>query len=57
MDINIIFGSMSTICILVMWRGSLIDAAKISYYETKLKNRGVDISHIENLGFIGLFKL
>lgn len=26
------------------------------YYSQKLKNRGVDISHVENIGIIGIFR-
>lgn len=37
-------------------RQGIINSFKIGYYETKLKNRGVDVSHIENIGIIGILK-
>jgi len=39
----------------LLWIG-LVKDFKIAYYEEKLKNRGVDISHIENIGLIDIFK-
>ena len=47
--ISLIFSALSL-------RKGMIDSYKISYYETKLKNRGVDISHIENIGLIEIIK-
>jgi hypothetical protein len=29
---------------------------KISYYETKLRNRGVDIDHVKNISFWEILK-
>lgn len=46
-DLLIITGFVIIICWAVV--GHLVDSFKISYYETKLKNRDVDISHIENI--------
>lgn len=42
--------------ILALRRG-MIDSFKVGYYETKLKNRGVDISHIEKMSFLDIFRL
>lgn len=33
-----------------------IASYKIGYYETKLKNRNVDISHVENIGLFEILK-
>ena len=30
---------------------------KCAYYETRLENRGIDIDHIKNISFIGMFKI
>lgn len=38
-------------------RKILINSFKIGYYEQKLKNRGGDISHMENIGLIEIIKL
>jgi hypothetical protein len=32
------------------------DTYKIGYYEQKLKNRGVDITHVENMSFMDIWK-
>jgi len=42
---------------LVALRKGVISSFKIAYYEEKLKNRNVDIRHIENIGLIDIFKL
>ena len=44
------------IVMLIMLRAKFIADFKISYYETKLKNRDVDISHIENITLKGIFR-
>ena len=41
---------------LINLRAGMISKFKISYYETKLKNRDVDISHIENITLTQIFK-
>jgi len=42
-------------CILYL-RESAINSYKIGYYEQKLKNKNVDISHVENINFRGVMK-
>lgn len=42
---------------LISLRFGLIKSFKISYYEQKLKNRSVDISHVKNIGLIEIIKL
>lgn len=42
---------------IVNLRSGMISSFKIGYYERKLKNRGEDISHIENIGLIGIWKI
>jgi hypothetical protein len=41
----------------VSFRYMLITSFKISYYETKLRLQGDDISHVENIGLIRIWKL
>lgn len=42
---------------LVNLRAGMISTFKINYYEQKLKNRDVDISHIENITLKEIWKL
>ena len=42
---------------LVVLRKGMISFFKIAYYEEKLKNRNVDIRHVENIGLIDIYKL
>ncbi len=42
---------------IVNLRNGMISSFKIGYYEQRLKNKGEDISHIENIGVIGIWKL
>ena len=37
-------------------RDSIVNSFKIGYYESKLKHRDVDISHIENITLIEILK-
>ncbi|MBL4800198.1 MAG: hypothetical protein JKY50_22610 [Oleispira sp.] len=43
----------------ILWsvRRMWITDFKIAYYEQKLKNRGVDIGHIENINLNGIRKI
>jgi hypothetical protein len=41
---------------LFLMRIIAIQQFKISYYETKLKSRDVDISSVENITLTGIFK-
>jgi len=45
------------IIFLIQVRSNAIKAFKIEYYEGKLRNRGVDISSVENIGLIDIFKI
>jgi len=40
-----------------LFRREMINTFKIAYYETKLKNRGVDISHVENITLREIIKI
>lgn len=42
---------------IISFRRACINSFKISYYEARLKNNGFDISHVENIGIIGIIKL
>lgn len=42
---------------LLSLRVHAINHFKTAYYVEKLKNRGVDISSVENIGLIGIIKL
>ncbi len=44
------------IFLIALIRAIIISDFKINYYETKLKNRDVNISHIQNIGIIGILK-
>ena len=45
------------ILVLINLRVGVVNTFKISYYEQKLKNRDVDISHIENITLKDIWKL
>ena len=47
---------LSILVFVLMWR-FFINEFKISYYETKLENRGVDISAVKNAGLIDIIKM
>jgi len=53
----LILSALLVLSALVNLRAEMISKFKISYYETKLKNRDVDISHVENITLIQIFKL
>jgi len=40
---------------ILSWKDSVVYRYKIAYYEVKLKNLGVDITHVENITIIGVF--
>ena len=42
---------------LIVLRKGMIDSFKISYYESKLNNRNVDISKVKNITLYGIWKL
>ena len=42
---------------LLSLRKGMIDAFKISYYETKLENRDVDISSVKNMNLRDIWRL
>lgn len=44
------------IFVLFVIRIVMIYAFKIGYYEQKLKNRGIDVSHIENITLREIFR-
>ena len=41
---------------LLALRKGIIDSFKIGYYETKLENRGVDISKVKNFGLLDVLR-
>ena len=45
----IILDILLLLVLLLMYREAFISSFKISYYETKLKHRGVDIDHVKNI--------
>jgi hypothetical protein len=56
MEITIL-GFLLIVVAVVIFRHMLITSFKISYYEAKLSLKGDDISHVENIGLIGIWKL
>jgi hypothetical protein len=50
------FAAVVSLIIAVLCR-VMIDAYKISYYETELKLRGVDISNVKNMGLFDIWRL
>lgn len=46
----------NVILIIILLRSLFISAVKEGYYEGSLKIRGVDISKVEGIGFIGAVK-
>jgi len=42
---------------LLVLRKGMIDSFKISYYEQKLKNRGVDISSVSNITLLDILRM
>ncbi len=48
---------LASISIIILLRELFINSFKISYYETKLENRGVDISSVKDAGVIDILKM
>ena len=55
--IELLMGGALVILALINLHVGVVNAFKISYYEQKLKNRDVDISHIENITLKDIWKL
>ena len=55
--IEIILGFLLVIFAILSLRDGIIKSFKISYYEQKLKNIGVDISSTKNVGLIDILKM
>jgi len=55
MELIILIGLIIVLSLLSL-RDGMIKSFKISYYEQKLKNRGVDISSVENITLIEILK-
>ena len=47
----------SFIVLFLYFRLLFISSFKEDYYKEKLRNRGVDTSHIDDIGIIGIIKL
>ncbi len=54
---NLILSFLLVVMAIVNIRSGMISRFKIGYYEQRLKDKGEDISHIENIGAIGIWKL
>ena len=54
---SFLFNLLFLITFFIDLRGRLVRDFKIGYYEQKLKNRSIDISHIENISYREVFKL
>jgi hypothetical protein len=53
---QICFWIFIVVVIIALVRGAIINAYKISYYESKLEFRGVDIGRVKKIGIIEIFK-
>lgn len=42
---------------LISLRKGMIDSYKIGYYEQRLKNKDIDISHVENMTLLDIWRL
>ncbi len=56
-ELHVLLGVITILLAVLVLRAGMIAAFKIGYYEQKLKNRGVDISKIENIGVIEILTI
>jgi len=49
--------AVAIICAVLALRKGMINSYKIGYYEQKLKNREVDISSVENMTLLDIWRL
>lgn len=54
---TLILGFLLVVMVVVNLRREMISSFKIGYYEQKLKNKGEDISHVENIDAIDILRL
>jgi len=56
MDLSMVLLLAILFCSVMSLRQSMIRSFKIGYYEKKLKNLDIDISAVENIGLIDIYK-
>jgi len=56
MDLSMVLLLAILFCSVMSLRESMIRSFKIDFYEKKLRNRNVDISSVENIGLIGIWR-